>query len=90
MADAAPPVEAPKAKKKPNRLVVEEATNDDNDDNSVRNKLPFSRAFLTLLVDLAQLLQQSRDDERVSLCKNEGWRRTMDRGGKKGHGIAPQ
>ena len=30
MADAAPPVEAPKAKKKPNRLVVEEATNDDN------------------------------------------------------------
>ena len=34
MADAAPPVEAPKAKKKPNRLVVEEATNDDNDDNS--------------------------------------------------------
>ena len=65
MADAAPPVEAPKAKKKPNRLVVEEAT---NDDNSVRNKLPTSRAFLTLLVDLAQLLQQSRDDERVSLC----------------------
>lgn len=88
MADAAPPVEAPKAKKKPNRLVVEEAT---NDDNSVRKKLATSRAFLTLLVDLAQLLQQSRDDERVSLCKNEGWRRTMDRGGhKRGHGIAPQ
>jgi transitional endoplasmic reticulum ATPase len=30
MADAAPPVEAPKGKKKPNRLLVEEATNDDN------------------------------------------------------------
>ena len=31
MADAAPPVEAPKTgKKKPNRLLVEEATNDDN------------------------------------------------------------
>ena len=81
MADAAPPVEAPKAKKKPNRLVVEEAT---NDDNSVRNKLPTSRAFLTLLVDLAQLLQQSRDDERVSLCKNEGWRRTMGTEAAKG------
>ena len=47
-------------------------------------KLPTSRAFLTLLVDLAQLLQQSRDDERVSLCKNEGWRRTMGTEAAKG------
>lgn len=30
MAETAPPVAAPASKKKPNRLLVEEATNDDN------------------------------------------------------------
>jgi hypothetical protein len=30
MAESAPPVTAPASKKKPNRLLVEEATNDDN------------------------------------------------------------
>jgi hypothetical protein len=30
MAESAPPVAAPASKKKPNRLLVEEATNDDN------------------------------------------------------------